>query len=102
MCSLSRSCCNPTNHIVCPPPSSPEQDMLSGCYPFGIGIISALYILGATNCIGLLCTFLIPETMNKTLESLNHEEEGNDAAPVLQKKKKKKEQVIATATEATV
>ena len=45
--------------------------VLSGCYPFGIGITGALYILAATNFIGLLFTFLLPETNQKSLEELS-------------------------------
>ena len=48
--------------------------LLSGCFPFGIGIQGALGVLAATNFLGLLTTFLIPETMGKTLEELNGEE----------------------------
>ena len=45
--------------------------ILSGCYPFGIGLTGALYILAATNFVGLLFTFLLPETNQKSLEELS-------------------------------
>jgi len=44
---------------------------LAGCYPFGIGVAGALGILAATNFLGMLFTFLVPETRGKTLEELN-------------------------------
>ena len=66
-------------------------DSVIGCYPFGIGIVNALYILAATNCLGklidvnfiltiatklsygsgLIISLFMPETMNKSLEELN-------------------------------
>ena len=47
----------------------PKQ--LSGCYPYGIGVPASLAILAATNFLGMLFTFLLPETNQKTLEELN-------------------------------
>jgi len=52
-----------------------NNNLLAGCYPFGINIQGALGILAATNFVGMLCTFLLPETMGKSLEELNNEEE---------------------------
>jgi len=46
-------------------------NLLSGCFPFGIGIQGALGILAGTNFLGMLFTFLLPETMGKSLEELN-------------------------------
>lgn len=48
--------------------------LLSGCFNFGAGVQGALGILAAINFCGLLTTFLIPETMGKSLEELNGEE----------------------------
>jgi len=48
-------------------------------YHKGIGVKRTLICLGVTNALGLLCTFLIPETKGKSLEELsreNEEEEG--------------------------
>jgi PHS family inorganic phosphate transporter-like MFS transporter len=51
-------------HCNCTP------NALSGCYPFGIGIQGALGVLAATNFLGMLFTFLLPETNQKSLEEL--------------------------------
>ena len=51
-----------------------DPRLLSGCAPFGIGARGALGVLAAINLVGLLTTFLIPETMGKSLEQLNGEE----------------------------
>jgi len=48
---------------------------LSGCYPYGIGVKGALFVLAGINCLGFLFTFLVPETNGKTLEDLNGEDE---------------------------
>ena len=52
---------------------------LSGCYPYGIGLQASLGILAATNFLGMLFTFLLPETNGKTLEELSGETEGEQA-----------------------
>jgi PHS family inorganic phosphate transporter-like MFS transporter len=44
-------------------------------YHTGIGIKNSLIFLGVTNALGLLCTFLIPETNGKSLEELSRENE---------------------------
>lgn len=44
-------------------------------YHKGIGIKNTLMILGVTNALGMLCTFLIPETSGKSLEELSRENE---------------------------
>jgi hypothetical protein len=46
---------------------------LSGCSSYGLGIEGALGILAGINFCGLLTTFLIPETMGRSLEELNGE-----------------------------
>jgi len=56
-----------------------KPHVMSGCYPFGIGVPGALGILAATNFLGLLFTFLIPETKGKTLEELNGTAPGKKA-----------------------
>ena len=48
-----------------------QTNLLSLCYPFGLGQPVALGILAATNFAGMLFTFLLPETNQKTLEELN-------------------------------
>ena len=47
--------------------------LLTGCFPNGLGVQGALGILAAINFCGLLTTFMIPETMGKSLEELNGE-----------------------------
>ncbi|KAL2644775.1 hypothetical protein R1flu_012362 [Riccia fluitans] len=42
-------------------------------YPTGIGIKKSLLALAITNCIGLLFTFFVPETMGESLENLSGE-----------------------------
>jgi PHS family inorganic phosphate transporter-like MFS transporter len=44
--------------------------LLSGCYPHGIGVGGALGILAATNFLGMLFTFCMPETKGRTLEDI--------------------------------
>jgi len=54
-------------------------------YHKGIGIKNTLMILAVTNALGLLCTFLIPETNGKSLEELSREdEEDNDGIGLVQ------------------
>lgn len=51
-------------------------------YTPGIGIQNSLVVLTVTNLLGLLCTFLVPETKGKSLEELSGEAEeiyGTDA-----------------------
>jgi len=45
----------------------------SGCFPEGVGLRASLGILAATNFLGMLFTFLLPETNGKTLEELSGE-----------------------------
>jgi PHS family inorganic phosphate transporter-like MFS transporter len=49
--------------------------ILAGCYPFGIGIQGALGFMAGINFLGLLVSFLIPETAGKTLEELNGDDD---------------------------
>ena len=55
---------------VCPIPAP-----ASGCINYGIGIQGSLGILAGTNFLGMLFTFLVPETNGKTLEQLNGEQD---------------------------
>jgi MFS family permease len=63
--------------------------VLSGCYPYGIGVPGALGILAGINFLGMLFTLLVPETNQKSLEELNEDDElkteysevNNDVAP---------------------
>jgi len=51
-------------------------------YPKGIGIKYSLILLGVTNALGLVCTFLIPETNGKSLEELSRENEDEEEEKV--------------------
>ena len=53
--------------------SNCNTKLLTGCFNYGAGVQGALGILAAINFCGLLTTFLIPETMGKSLEELNGE-----------------------------
>ena len=54
-------------------------------YPPGIGVKNSLLLLGVVNFLGLLMTFLVPESKGKSLEELsgeaqeNNEQENDDA-----------------------
>ncbi|XAR48969.1 Phosphate-transporting ATPase [Bertholletia excelsa] len=50
-------------------------------YPPGIGIRNALIVLGGINFLGMLFTFLVPESKGKSLEEMSQEnEEGDESA----------------------
>ncbi|XP_058083695.1 inorganic phosphate transporter 1-4-like [Magnolia sinica] len=52
-------------------------------YPAGIGMRNSLILLGCINFLGLLCTFLVPESKGKSLEEMsgeNVEDNGTAAA----------------------
>ncbi|XP_045810529.1 inorganic phosphate transporter 1-4-like [Trifolium pratense] len=51
-------------------------------YPAGIGMKNTLIVLAVVNCLGIFCTFLVPEANGKSLEEMsgeNEEDEGDDA-----------------------
>ncbi|XAR61103.1 Phosphate-transporting ATPase [Bertholletia excelsa] len=53
-------------------------------YPAGIGVKNSLIVLGVVNFVGLLCTFLVPESKGKSLEEMSGENEdlaGEEAEP---------------------
>ncbi|KAG6506006.1 probable inorganic phosphate transporter 1-8 [Zingiber officinale] len=45
-------------------------------YPAGIGVRNALFVLAVCNLLGLLFTFLVPESKGKSLEEMSGENEG--------------------------
>ncbi|XP_054799146.1 probable inorganic phosphate transporter 1-7 [Prosopis cineraria] len=47
-------------------------------YPTGIGMKNALIMLGVINLVGMLFTFLVPESKGKSLEELSRENEEDD------------------------
>ncbi|KAG6517884.1 hypothetical protein ZIOFF_021283 [Zingiber officinale] len=44
-------------------------------YPPGIGVRNSLFVLAGCNILGLLCTFLVPESKGKSLEEMSGEAE---------------------------
>ncbi|KAI3839822.1 hypothetical protein MKW98_010127 [Papaver atlanticum] len=50
-------------------------------YPPGIGIKNSLIVLGCINFLGMLFTFLVPESKGKSLEEMAGENEDVDATP---------------------
>lgn len=54
-------------------------------YPHGIGIKNSLLLLGGVNVLGVIFTFLVPESNGKSLEEMsqeNEEEVGNNTSEV--------------------
>jgi PHS family inorganic phosphate transporter-like MFS transporter len=51
-------------------------------YPAGIGLQDALYILAAISALGVLLTFLLPETNQRSLEDLTGENDDDSPDPV--------------------
>lgn len=49
-------------------------------YPAGIGVRNSLLVLGVVNFLGLLFTFLVPESKGKSLEQMSGEIEDEDEA----------------------
>ncbi|CAI0386122.1 unnamed protein product [Linum tenue] len=49
-------------------------------YPAGIGVRNSLIVLGFVNLLGLLFTFLVPESKGKSLEEMSGEQEEDDSA----------------------
>ncbi|GER29690.1 phosphate transporter 1 [Striga asiatica] len=47
-------------------------------YPAGIGVKNSLILLGVVNLLGLLFTFLVPESKGKSLEEMSGENEENN------------------------
>lgn len=44
-------------------------------YPAGIGVKNSLIVLGVINLLGLMFTFLVPESKGKSLEEMSGENE---------------------------
>ncbi|KAL3329075.1 hypothetical protein AABB24_036265 [Solanum stoloniferum] len=47
-------------------------------YPPGIGVRNSLIVLGCVNFLGMLFTFLVPESNGKSLEEMSRENEGEE------------------------
>ncbi|XP_024378383.1 low affinity inorganic phosphate transporter 1 [Physcomitrium patens] len=56
---------------------SSHQKTVAAGYSKGIGVRNALFLLAGTNALGFLCTFLVPETNQISLEDLSGENEEN-------------------------
>lgn len=65
-------------------PKKGEKDKPDHGYPYGIGMKNALIVLAVCNLLGLLCTFLVPESKGKSLEEMSGENEGDDDEMELQ------------------
>lgn len=51
-------------------------------YPAGIGVRNSLFVLAACNLLGLMFTFLVPESKGKSLEELAGENHEDDETPM--------------------
>ncbi|KAJ7977250.1 Phosphate transporter [Quillaja saponaria] len=49
-------------------------------YPPGIGVRNSLIVLGVINFLGILCTFLVPESKGRSLEEISGENEEENGA----------------------
>ncbi|XP_077225964.1 inorganic phosphate transporter 1-4-like [Tasmannia lanceolata] len=60
---------------------SKDKSKADAGYPAGIGVKNSLFVLAACNLLGLLFTFLVPESKGRSLEELSNEnEEGGEEA----------------------
>lgn len=60
---------------------SPDKAKADPGYPAGIGMKKSLIVLGVINCLGLLFTFLVPESKGKSLEEMSGENEESNGPP---------------------
>ncbi|KAJ4726874.1 Phosphate transporter [Melia azedarach] len=54
---------------------SQDKTKTDAGYPTGIGVKNSLIVLGVVNALGVLFTFLVPESKGKSLEELSGEQE---------------------------
>ncbi|KAJ6831861.1 inorganic phosphate transporter 3 [Iris pallida] len=52
---------------------SPDPAKADHGYPAGIGVKNSLFLLAGCNLLGLLCTFLVPESKGRSLEEISGE-----------------------------
>ncbi|XP_010507622.1 PREDICTED: inorganic phosphate transporter 1-4-like [Camelina sativa] len=57
---------------------SPDKEKTDAGYPPGIGVRNSLIVLGVVNFLGILFTFLVPESKGKSLEEMSGENEDNE------------------------
>jgi len=60
---------------------SKDPKLTDAGYPPGIGVKNALIVLGVVNLLGLLFTFLVPESKGRSLEEMSGENEAEDEMP---------------------
>ncbi|XP_052164193.1 inorganic phosphate transporter 1-6 [Oryza glaberrima] len=60
---------------------SPDRSKTEHGYPPGIGVRNSLFLLAACNLLGLLFTFLVPESKGKSLEEMSGDAEAQEEAP---------------------
>lgn len=63
-------------------PRKGDADKPDHGYPYGIGMKNALIVLAVSNLLGMLFTFLVPESKGKSLEEMSGENEDDDDAEV--------------------
>lgn len=59
---------------------NPDPTKTDHGYPPGIGVRNSLFLLAGCNVLGLLFTFLVPESKGKSLEEMSGENEGNETS----------------------
>ncbi|XP_020113373.1 inorganic phosphate transporter 1-6-like [Ananas comosus] len=59
---------------------NPDPAKADHGYPPGIGVRNSLFLLAGCNLLGLLFTFLVPESKGKSLEEMSGENEDGDTA----------------------
>ncbi|XP_022575971.2 inorganic phosphate transporter 1-4-like [Brassica napus] len=57
---------------------SPDKNKTDAGYHPGIGVRNSLLVLGVINFLGILFTFLVPESKGKSLEEMSGENESNE------------------------
>ncbi|KAL7205290.1 hypothetical protein ACSBR2_018267 [Camellia fascicularis] len=55
-----------------------DPTMTDKGYPPGIGVRNALMVLGGVNFLGMVFTFLVPESKGKSLEEMSQENEEDE------------------------
>ncbi|KAF3962712.1 hypothetical protein CMV_012810 [Castanea mollissima] len=64
---------------------SQDKTKTDAGYPAGIGVKNSLLVLGGINFLGILFTFLVPESKGKSLEEMSREnEDENGEGPGLE------------------
>ena len=64
---------------------STHQALVDVGYHKGIGLKNALIVLGVINAFGFFCTFLVPETNQRSLEEISGENVDDDVVDPLDK-----------------